>query len=463
MTRLGEERLAELGAIVGERGLRSGERVAELDPGIDAGNLGAGVVVAPGSTPEVAAVLRWANGHGIGVVTHGGRTGLARAAVSEPGQIVLQTARLDRIVALDADGGTAIVEAGVTLERLQQAVAQHGLSVGIDLSARGSATLGGMVSTNAGGLEAFRHGVTRHRVLGLEAVLPDGRVLDDLKLVIKANEGYDLKHLFIGAEGTLGVVTRIAFALVPLVARHATALVACGGAADAVKLFRRLRNAPDARLTACEAMWRTYVDVASRVLGLESLVAFAPEAALLVILEVADDDTGGGSAALEAGLAAALEAGEATDAVIAKNEDERARIWRLREESWAPERARPHGLWFDVSVPHGALDEYIRGVFARVRRIDPELDAFVIGHLGDGNLHISISAGRPMPEHEAAIADAIYEGLAGIGGSFSAEHGIGLEKRRALARFGSPAKLALMRAIKQAFDPNGVMNPGKVL
>ncbi|MBM3586204.1 MAG: FAD-binding oxidoreductase [Alphaproteobacteria bacterium] len=455
--------LEALGAIVGAGGLRAGERVAELNPGVDPHNLGAGVVVAPASTAEVARVLAWCHDRGIAIVPHGGRTGLAGGAVSTPGQIVLSTHRLDRVEAIDGDAGTAIVRAGVTLQRLQEAAAVHGLSPGIDLSARGSATVGGLVSTNAGGLEAFRLGVTRHRVLGLEAVLADGRVLDDLKLVTKANEGYDVRDLFIGAEGTLGVVTRVVFALVPRVARHATALVACASAADAVRLFRRFRNDDAARLTACEAMWRTYVDVSAKVLGLESLVAFAPDATLLLLVELADDAAGSGLAALETGLGAAIEAGQALDAVIAKNEDERARVWRLREESGAPERAYHHGLWFDVSVPHGALDAYTTRVRERAHALDPSFKVFMIGHLGDGNLHLSVTAGRPVPEHAQAIAAIVYEDLVPLGGSFSAEHGIGLEKRAALARHGDPTKRALMAAIKQAFDPKGIMNPGKVL
>ena len=451
--------VAALAEAVGEGNLWSAPLAATLDPGWHPHNLGADVAVAPPDTAAVAAVLRLCNAARVGVVTQGGRTGLAGAAASGAGQLVLLTRRLDRLLELDARAGVAVVEAGVTLERLQQAAGEHGLSPGIDLAARGSATLGGMIATNAGGIEAFRNGVMRHRVLGLEVVLADGRVLCDLKRVTKANEGYDLKQLFVGAEGTLGVITRAVLALEPAVSGHATALVACASAERAVALFARLRAAAGDRLRAVEAMWRDYALVSGRETGAGALMRFleGPGEVFVIV------GTAGGEEQLGTWLAEAAEAGEVLDAVVAGSGRERDAIWKVREDSWSIDRAFPGGLWFDVSVPLALLDDYVGGLRARVAGVDPRLRVFAMGHLGDGNLHLTITRGEPAAHLADPVSAAVYHGLAEAGGSFSAEHGIGLEKRASLAFYGAPEKLAVMRALKEVLDPNGIMNPGKVL
>ena len=463
MTALDAAALDDLRDLLGPGGLKTDDVAGTFDPGITAGNLDAGVVALPESAEAVAAIVRLCAERGIAIVPQGGRTGLAGAARSEPGQLIVSTARLDRILDLDPLAGTAVVEPGVTLGRLQEAAAEHGLSVGIDLAARDSATLGGMVSTNAGGIEAFRHGTTRQRVLGLRAVLPTGEVFDDLKRVAKANEGYDIKQLLIGAEGTLGIVTAIALALVPLQPGQGTALVACPDAAGAVALFRRLRNAPGPDLLAAEILWPDFARITAKGLGLDALVAFAPQESVFLLVEVAGDSAEEAAGHLEAQLAEAIEAGEAQDAVLAKNAEERRRMWLIREESWEADKAMPHGFWYDVSVPQGALDGYARGLFARTAELDPAMKVFLFGHLGDGNMHLTVTTGRQMPQMHDAVDAAVFAGLAEAGGSFSAEHGIGLEKRAHLARRGDAAKLAVMRAVKQVLDPRGIMNPGKVI
>ena len=464
MTSLDPRHLADLEAIVGSRGLRHGNVTETLEPGIHPANLDADVVVLPASTGEVAAIVGYCAQHGIAIVPHGGRTGLAGGAVSSPGQVVVQTTRMNGIVDIDHHAGTAVVEAGATLGAIDAAVAEHGLSVGIDLAARDSATIGGMVSTNAGGIEAFRHGVTRQRVLGLEVVLPDGRVLDDLKLVSKANEGYDIKQLVIGGEGTLGIVTKVALALVPRPGAKATALVSVDSADGAVRLFRRFRHHPGGTLLASELMWPGYARAVAGANDLSGLLSFENDpGALFDVIDVADDAAGSGQAFLEEVLADAAEAEEVRDALIAKNDQERDRIWLIREDSWAIDRAKPDGFWYDVSVPQGALDRYAADVFARIAALDAGFEVFLMGHLGDGNMHLTITAGKPLPDHYDAVCDAVYEGLADIGGSFSAEHGIGLEKRAALVDHGSAVKLDMMRAVKAALDPQNIMNPGKII
>lgn len=457
------EHIESLRRTCGDSGVLNASDLTGHDPGAHPDNLCAGALVRPASTAEVSAVLAYCNTHGIGVVTQGGRTGLAMGAVSTVQEIVLDTSRLHGIESLDAVGGTAIVEAGVTLEALEQKANEVGLSVGIDLSARGTATIGGMVSTNAGGIEAFRNGITRQRVLGLEAILADGRVLNDLKEVSKANEGIDVRQLFIGAEGTLGVVTRIALSLVPHEPRRVTVLVSLDATGDAVRLFRQFRNASGGRLLSAELMRPAYARAAAKQLGRESTLDFEQNGGATFALYEVADDRGSGESFIEEIIGAAVERGEARNAVIAKNERQRDEMWQLREDSFAAEASYAHKLWFDVSVPLGNLDSYIATVESQTRSFDSTLAVLVIAHIGDGNVHTTVASMSSMEECEQAIRAIQYEPLAALNGSFSAEHGIGLEKREYLARYGCPTKLALMQSIKTALDPMGIMNPGKIL
>jgi len=413
--------------ICGDAGVKTADDLSGRDPGAHPDNLGAGLLVRPSTIDEVSATLAYCNTHAINVVPHGGRTGLAMGAVSTAQDLVLDTSRLGAIETLDAVGGTAIVEAGVTLQQLEQVANDVGLSVGIDLSARGTATIGGMVSTNAGGIEAFRNGITRQRVLGLEAVLADGRVVSDLKQVSKANEGVDVGQLFIGAEGTLGIVTRIAISLVPHERERVTVLVSLDTTDQAVRLFRKFRNAAGGRLLSAELMRPAYARSAAKQLDLEGTLEFE------------------------------------SDRKIASNERQRDSMWKLREDSFAAEANHLYRLWFDVSIPLGHLDDYIATVEARTAEFDSNLAVFIIAHIGDGNVHTTIASMSPLDQIEHAIREIQYEPLASLNGSFSAEHGIGLEKREYLERFSCPTKLAVMQSIKATLDPVGIMNPGKIL
>jgi FAD/FMN-containing dehydrogenase len=251
---------------------------------------------------------------------------------------------------------------------------------------------------------------------------------------------------------------------VPRGAGRATALVSCPSVGDAVKAFRRLRNSADGELLAAEIMWPGYARLTAGQLGAAEVLAFeADEDAVFVLFDVADDDSGRGEAFLERALVDCFEAGETRNAIIAKNSRERDTIWSIREEGFLCDREYPHGIWFDVSVPLGEMAGYADRLSVRIGEILPDLKVFLFGHLGDGNLHLTITSGREMPELAEPITEAVYADLAAMGGSFSAEHGIGIEKRGALARHASPEKLAMMRAIKAAIDPQGIMNPGKVL
>ena len=450
--------LVELVAILGESGLRDEARMDEIDPGHHPQNLAAGLVALPRSTAEVQAVVRLCARHGVSMVPHGGLTGLAGGAASRKGQLIISLKKLDAVEAIDRLEAVAVVGAGARLQVVEEAANAEGLSLGIDLAARGTATIGGMISTNAGGIEAFRNGMMRARVLGLEAVTADGGLVRDMARVTKVNEGLDIKQLFIGAEGTLGIVTRAVLRLAPLTGERATALVAVESGNAAVKLFHRLRRvAGGGRLLAAEIMFADYARLAAADLKLEALTGFCPAPAY-VLIEMA-----GAGGDLEAELGAAIEAGDGLmDALIAQSQAERARFWLLREETWAVERQKPAGLWFDVSVPLGRIDAYMAGLRQRLDAIDERLGLYVMGHLGDGNLHVTVATGAPLGHLKEAVARAVEHGLKAEGGAISAEHGIGLDKRESLHREGDPGKLQIMRTVKQALDPKNLMNPGKI-
>ncbi len=455
------EHVAALTGIVGPEAVRDRAELASRDPGIDPRNFGADLMLRPASTAEVSRVLAYCNATRIGVVPQGGRTGLSGGAESRAGEVIVALDRFDRIESLDAVSRTAVAGAGVTLAALAARAAEHGLSPGIDFGGRDSATLGGMVSTNAGGIAAFRYGTVREQVLGIEAVLADGSVLTELGQVRKRNEGLAIERLFIGAEGTLGVITRVALALAPAAGPAAAALVSVPTLAAAVGLADALQRAPALVPVALELMSGNHAATTCRALGPPEFAGIA-DAAYVVLVEAAAGTAAAAEAALVAALGAAADAGLATDAVVAQNETQRSAMWRIRED-WAVDRLRPGGLWYDVSVPVAALPGYMARLRERLAAHDAALALYVVGHLADGNIHLTINGAAPITARYEEIASLVTEGLGALGGSFSAEHGIGLEKKATLARLAGPVKLDLMRRIKAALDPNGIMNPGKVV
>jgi FAD/FMN-containing dehydrogenase len=455
------EHVAALTGIVGPDAVRDRAGLAARDPGVDPRNFGADLMLRPASTVEVSRVLAYCNAARIGVVPQGGRTGLSGGAESGVGEIIVGLDRLNRIESLDAMSRTAVAGAGVTLAALAARAAAHGLSPGIDFGGRDSATLGGMVSTNAGGISAFRHGTVREQVLGLEAVLADGAVLCELGRVRKRNEGLAVERLFIGAEGTLGVITRVALALVPADGDAVTALVSVPTLQAAVALADRVQRAPGVVPVALELMSGNHAATTCRALGIPEFAAIAG-GAYVVLAETSAAAAAGAEEALVGVLAEASDAGLVADAVVAQNEAQRAAMWRIRED-WAVDRERPGGLWYDVSIPVAELAQYMDAVRQRLAAHDSSLDLYVVGHLADGNVHLTVNAGSPISDRYEEIALVVTEGLGAAGGSFSAEHGIGLEKKATLARLAGPVKLDLMRRVKAALDPHGIMNPGKVV
>lgn len=460
---LSDQQIESIKKIVSAKNLQY-QRVAEkFDPGMNPNNLDAGVFVTPESTEHISKLVKLCTDQNISIVPQGGRTGLSGAAESSSGQLIIDTRKLNSIIDLDFVSGIAIVECGVTLESLQAELLEYGFGIGVDLAARGTATIGGMAATNAGGTAAFRFGTMRNRILGLEAVLPSAAVFSDLKSVTKANEGYDIKQLLIGSEGTLGIITKLVLNLVPIESNRATALVSCENATSAALVFQSLRASAKGRLLGAEVMWPDYANTTADQLGLSQLLDFSDsENDLYVILDL-ENDSADAEQFLEEHLSTLLNSGDITSALIAQNEREADDFWRIREQSFLCDEVYPNGFWYDVSVPLVHLDQYVEELFRAVKTFDNSLKVFLFGHLGDGNLHLTISSGKSIPEKRKEIDRIVYDGLNDIGGSFSAEHGIGTEKSSSLEQYSDPTKMAIMRSIKSVLDPKNIMNPGKVM
>ena len=462
-TELSATFLGEIRRIVGTANVKEGQALEALDYGVTAGNLGATAVVIPASTEEVAAIVQCAIAHHVPIIAQGGRTGLVGGGLSSPGQLVLSTSRLNRIVQLSPVERVAVVEAGVTLQSLQMAAAQHRLEPGIDLPSRGSATIGGMVSTNAGGIAAFRHGVMRHRVLGMEAVLPDGSIYSDLTRVVKNSAGYDLKHLFIGAEGTLGIVTRIAVKLEPLPAATATALFGLPSVAAALDVTGFGLAAHYGHLRAAEAIWNSFFQLTA---GQHqwSPIDYNPHHPINLLISLGGGDEE--QLQMELGRIYEMTVAKYPDlsAVVASSQTQEEELWRLREDTDLIYRKHAAAPSYDISVPLSEMDSYLNRCLPELHRVDPCLDPYLFGHLADGNLHIVLNASGTeiTPEKMAAVEAVLYRGLTATGGSFSAEHGIGSKRIQALRETANPVKFALMKQIRAGIDVACILNPGKV-
>jgi FAD/FMN-containing dehydrogenase len=425
-------------------------------------------VARPGSTAEVAAVVRAAAAAGVPVVPVGGNTGLVGGTHAE-GAVMLSLERMNRIRALKPGPRVVVAEAGVVLSRLHEAAAAEGLYLPLWFGARGSAMLGGALATNAGGSNVLRHGSTRGLCLGLEVVLADGRVLDLMREVHKDNSGYDLRDLFIGSEGTLGIITAAVMRLVPLPAAYATATLAARSVPDALTLLNRLQVATGGAVEAFEFMPAPYQ---------RRLRAIRPDLGLpfdrihdvVILVEVgataprdATPEPDGSLpvvALLESTIAALMDDGLVLDATVARSEAQRRRMWERREAAAEITFGTPPWVDTDVAVPLDAVQPFLDAVHARVGLLDPGAETLWVCHLGDGNLHFTV---YPKAGETAAILTAIEDVVAELGGSFSAEHGVGLSKRATMARRKDPVALDVMRAVKAALDPAGVLNPGKVL
>lgn len=464
--------LDDVREIVGERGLIDDpeKRAHHLVDWRDFFHGEAGAIVQPGTTEEVAAVVRLCAATGVPIVPQGGNTGLVGGGIpADDGRaLLLSLSRLNRIREIDLEASTMTVEAGCILADIQTAASDNDRLFPLSLGAEGTCQIGGNIATNAGGINVVRYGNTRDLVLGLEVVLPDGRVWSGLRGLKKDNAGYALKHLFIGSEGTLGIITAAILQLFPRPKDQAVALAGIQQPAQALALLDLARQHVGERVQACELICRASMAFAfDYVSGTRDPLAQAHP--FYVILELADARPDAGMRELlERVLEEAFERALIADAVLAASESQRAEIWRLREAIVEGARLRGLQIKHDVSLPLAKLPAFLERAERIVADIAPECVFNPFGHVGDGNLHVNVSVPEGMTRDafltlNTEVNDAVHALVHDMGGSIAAEHGIGQLKAAKLARYKSAEELGLMRAVKRAIDPQGLMNPGKVL
>ena len=427
-------------------------------------------VVQPANVDEVARLVRWCAVHRVPIVPQGGNTGLTGGSVPDASgdAVVLSLARMNRVRALDAVNDTVTVEAGAVLAAVQAAAREAHRLFPLSLAAEGSCTIGGNLSTNAGGTAVLRYGNARELCLGLEVVTPDGERWDGLQGLRKDNTGYDLRDLFIGAEGTLGVITAATLKLYPLPAAQLTALAAVASPHDALALLNLARGMLGPSLTAFEMMSDLCLELVARHFA-DCPKPFRDAAPYYVLLETSDAESEAhATERFDALMARAVEDGLVSDAIVAQSIAQSRRLWALRENISEAQAAEGKNVKHDISVPIGAIGEFVVATDAALQAGFPGVRMVVFGHLGDGNLHYNVSPptgtdGDSLLACQDAINTLVHDAVAAAGGSISAEHGIGVLRREELARYKSPVALAMMQRIKQALDPLGIMNPGKLL
>jgi FAD/FMN-containing dehydrogenase len=429
-------------------------------------------VVRPATTTEVAEVVRVCTANGVAVVPQGGNTGLCGGATPSgacaAGEVLVSLARMSRIRAVDTANATVTVEAGCTLQQVQEAAEAVDRLFPLSLAAEGTATIGGNLSTNAGGVQVLRYGNARDLCLGLEVVLPDGRVWSGLRGLRKDNTGYDLKQLFIGAEGTLGLITAAVLKLYPRPRQVVTAWLAVASPSAAVELLSRLRAAVGDRVTAFELVGRQGLDLVRKHIP-DSREPLAARPEWQVLVELSDAIAGNGlGAMLEQFLSQMADGGLIADAAIAQSEAQAQSMWRLRENISEAQKIEGLSIKHDVSLPVSRIAEFVVRADAALAQAFPGVRIVCFGHLGDGNLHYNPS--QPEKGDNAAFIAAtdrvnriVYDIVNELGGSISAEHGLGQLKREEIRHYKSDVEMELMQAVKQAIDPRGLMNPGKVV
>jgi FAD/FMN-containing dehydrogenase len=449
--------------IVGPHGVLTGEDVSSRsDSWPPRGGCQAMAIVRPGSTEDVSEVLKLCHQQGQAVVTHGGMTGLVGGAKAGPGEIALSLERMNRIEPVDPVNRTITVQAGVALQTVHEAAEDAGLLFPLDLGARGSATIGGTIATNAGGNGVIRYGMMREQLLGVEAVLADGTIISSMKNVIKNNTGYDLKQLFVGSEGTLGIITRAVLRLRPLPRSQNTALVAIEDFDRLGQFLISMDSALGGTLSAFEVMWNDFYTLVvgngdKHGLPLDTSHAF------YALVESTGGNEEGDKLRFESALEEALGENLIIDAVIAQSKQQRNDLWGIRDDVEGLFESLFPPMAFDISLSIQQMEEYVEEVRARLTDKWENARMVVFGHLGDGNIHLGLGVGSLEPEVVHAVENIVYEALGCRGGVISAEHGIGLDKRAYLAHSRSAEEIALMKTIKLAIDPKNILNPGKIL
>ncbi len=424
------------------------------------------IMISPASTEEVSQVVRACATGDVAIVPQGGNTGMCAGAIPDDTgeQVILNLSRMNRIRAIDPLDFSMVVDGGCILATIQDAAKEVDRYFPLRLGAEGSCQIGGNLSTNAGGINVIRYGTARDLALGLEVVLPDGTIWNGLKTLRKDTAGYDLKQLFIGSEGTLGIITGAALRLFPDPGETTSALLAVERAGNAIPLLAELRTTLADRIEAFELIGASAFDLVERHIP-DSRMPFDESYPWYVLVEASVEGSPG---VFEDALTRCLEQGLVLDAIIAKSSAEAAKIWRLRHSISAAEKREGVGLKHDISVPIGRMEEFLARGEILISAASPRAVLVAFGHVGDGNLHYNVHLPAESGEHEnaqkaARITTLIYDLVAELGGSFSAEHGVGVLKREYLLRYKDDVDLILMRALKKALDPANVLNPGKVI
>ncbi len=450
---------SQLESILGHDRLLANDAIAERATSFwNSAPMRAMILLLPRSTDEVAKILRCCHENWQTVVTHGGLTGCVAGAESTKNDVVLSLEKMNQIVEIDPVGGTAVVEAGAVLQTVQETVAEEGLYFPLDLGARGSCTIGGNVATNAGGINVLRYGMMRNLVLGLEAVMVDGTVISSMNRMLKNNAGYDVKQLFIGTEGTLGVVTRVVLRIFPQPASRLNALVAMSGFDDVTNLLLRLQQQLGGSLSAYEIMWGDYFEAVTGEGGHRA--PLSRDYPFYVVLQAEGGDPDADAKRFEAVLGQALEDKLIVDAVIPKSDAETKAIWEIRENFEPILEPEPVYL-YDVSLPIRDMPNYVAKVKENVTKRWSNGCCYTLGHVADGNLHFFVQPNEKGDFHHASD-ECVYEPLVPIGGSVSAEHGIGTEKLMWLPHSRTADEINLMRTLKRSLDPKNLLNPGRV-
>jgi FAD/FMN-containing dehydrogenase len=451
--------IEDLVSIVGETDVLVGEEVSQRPAFWGSTAPSQAICIArPQTTAQVSEILQLCSGRKQPVVTQGGMTGLVRGSVAASDEVVVSLERMNRIEGIAPGDRTVLAQAGVPLQAVQETAKAEGFLFPLDFGARGSATIGGAISTNAGGNRVIRYGMTRNLVLGLEAVLADGTIVSSLNRMLKNNAGYDLKQLFIGTEGTLGIVTRAVLRIFPRPASENLALVAVQEFDQLPTLLNRIDRDLAGTLSAFEVMWKDFYDLATMEGGRHA--PLAPGQPFYVLIEALGSDAEKDSDRFETILYSAQAEGLLVDGVIAMSSKQREEIWAVRDGVGFL-RLGPVFV-FDVSLRISDMKDYVDQVMKSTKSAWPEASVIPFGHLGDGNLHFAIDVGSDTPETRARVEEMVYSPLSRIGGSVSAEHGIGTEKRKYLRISRSHDEIRTMRLLKQALDPKGILNPGRV-
>lgn len=454
------ELLTALGAVVGDGGLLTGEDVSGRASGVwRSDGIAAKAIVRPRTTREVSRVLAICNDAAQSVVAHGGLTGLVEGAVTERDDVVLSLERMNAIEEVNAVERTMTVQSGAVLEAVQNAADESGLMYPLDIGGRGSCTVGGNIATNAGGNRVIRYGMTRDMVLGVEAVLADGTVVSSMNRMIKNNAGYDVKQLFIGSEGSLGVVTRAVLRLREKPRSQETMLVAVESFAQVTELLKAMDAKLGGTLSAFEVLWNNFYRLVTTPPATQK-PPLAQTYPYYVLIEAMGGDAEADHARIEDAFADGHERGLIADAVIASNEAQRLELWAIRDDVEQVHQYKPMFI-FDVSLRISKMEEYVAEVNRRLEATFGNYVNFVFGHIGDGNIHFGTSAGKNEDARDG-VKQAVYAPLAAIGGSVSAEHGVGLDKKKYLRLSRNDEEIALMKTLKKALDPKGILNPGKI-